>query len=519
MPEEPTDPVISIANDISSLVEDNQLLAALDKLASIASLRKQAVLLRRSLRQVEYDFNSGVLGRDDRNTEHNKIAERILSLASSEAQTVLHIESSEDAVYIVQLIGNPNQEGSPSITTVWMAATGGRTYIFDSVTITHHPGPSPSTFSGALAPDAEYRFTYSYGSANTYPLSPALRLSPDDQREISFTLGLAPTGHFPSVSGHVACFIHYHSSDGSKGSLVLEEPSANGVLLSRLLRKDVRVLTQRSNIQVISPFGIQKGADAAGIGTPGIVEYMPLHIPFIPFYELDNISQLDAFLREEGFPVEFLRSRELLNREITSQHKVAEVIAELSTGNPIFFDICAGLMDDQCQAALVGISQNDKLFDTAVVALAKRHLIDPSSFLADFLLQQRQRPNWYVPMDEVIAALTLRPVGDWFELLFILAQRNSEEALRSVYLHHEKLTEEQVTEVTHLCWEILEKGWPLYPTLIKFLLLDRSPEEIKDDILNLPVHQDQDIQRYVKQRRLDLIEEVLGSSNLMQVEN
>src|SRR5258708_8319598 len=78
---------------------------------------------------------------------------------------------------------------------VWLAAEGDVTYVIDSITIGHCNRRGPiglSARSGAVLPDAQYRFPIRADSTKTYALNPALVLSHEDRREVSFSLKLIP---------------------------------------------------------------------------------------------------------------------------------------------------------------------------------------------------------------------------------------------------------------------------------------------------------------------------------------
>jgi hypothetical protein len=80
-------------------------------------------------------------------------------------------------------------------TTAWLAAEGDVTYVVDSITISHRTisgGRLHPARSGAILPDAQYRFPIRANSTKTYALNPALVLSHEDRREVSFSLKLIP---------------------------------------------------------------------------------------------------------------------------------------------------------------------------------------------------------------------------------------------------------------------------------------------------------------------------------------
>ena len=117
----------------------------------------------------------------------------------------------------------------PSISS----STGDETYIVDSIRIVHNPGPLFGMTSGRpVGPDAEYQFSFSYGSDRTPALKPVARLSPEDRREVLLTLALSPEGVFRFSTGTVLAWLQYHTMDGRRGSLLLKEPPQEGVLVA-----------------------------------------------------------------------------------------------------------------------------------------------------------------------------------------------------------------------------------------------------------------------------------------------
>ncbi len=118
-----------------------------------------------------------------------------------------------DSIYIERIINPPDGEKSQR-STIYISAKGSKTYIIDSITITHIRGLFAIIFDadtrGSLKPDAEYVFPFRYNSSETYQMNPALMINPTDNHEIFFTLGLYPQGVFNSGGGHVQVTLNYH---------------------------------------------------------------------------------------------------------------------------------------------------------------------------------------------------------------------------------------------------------------------------------------------------------------------
>ncbi|MFZ1426251.1 MAG: hypothetical protein WAS21_05735 [Geminicoccaceae bacterium] len=158
---------------------------------------------------------------------------------------------------IKRIIGEPTRP--VSVTTVWLGATGSDSITIDAIRVVHNESNLVSGITGAQQPDATYNFVYEPGSDTTFPLQPALVLSPDDRRDVSFVLTLKPR---ETVSGNSSVTVEllYRTSGGESGALSLEEPEDGLYTLARMLHHNVilKDLDRPFSVpQVLTPEGYQ----------------------------------------------------------------------------------------------------------------------------------------------------------------------------------------------------------------------------------------------------------------------
>lgn len=246
---------------------------------------------------------------------------------------------SQPGIYVSKLINPEYSEHRPTKTTVWLMAKGESTYTLDSIKIDHDSGICQSMGSGAVPPDADYRFTFTSSSRKLHSLNPALRLSPTDPREVSFTLGLAPEGSFSSSCGSITVRVHYHTSDGKQGSILLSDAPKDTKYLAQILDVNIKTFIQANSFfasresQIVSPSGLQIGDDISVSN----LEYIPLFFSHI--YEMDSVL-------EEPPTIYNLKERELLNEYIVNNDKLSVVLDALSKGHESSLNICAGLISE-----------------------------------------------------------------------------------------------------------------------------------------------------------------------------
>lgn len=374
---------------------------------------------------------------------------------------------SDSVIYISRIIKDPNS-GFPDATkfAVWLSASGD--YYVDSIRVVPECTPYTSaTNTGAQPPDAEYVFTYTSCSNELHALNPALYLDSKDQREVYFTLAVVPEGVFGGYEGYPHVTIYYHTPDGRKGSLIIDEPPEEMVKVSQLL--NTHVLIDRSLLSphgftdslehdlLLSPNGLQRGFEENLEISGNLIEYKPIELYTIFDYSEFSWQMKDPtgfppssedqligyFLNATSLPTNVgdinLGSRDELNKMLIEQHKVSEIVSSLPTGLPAYFDICAGLANRECKQALINNTIPLEYFWERARALAIMHIIHPDDDLANFVLDNSDAfskrylhivfaelgtlPPW--DFDDVtgriIFALTLHPVGSWFDALVKIA--------------------------------------------------------------------------------------------------
>ncbi len=162
------------------------------------------------------------------------------------------------------------------------------------------------------------------------------------------------------------------------------------VMLSQLL--NINVLSDRFfGKQLVSPNRLQRGYEEGMGKLESVIEYNPLNI--YTTYSLANQSDyglIDKYLNSGSFPTIpniNLGKRKQLNEMIIAQDKVSEIVSGLSTGMPIYFDLCAGLANPECKQALLNTPFPPEYLWEKAWALTIMHLIRPDAELADFVLE------------------------------------------------------------------------------------------------------------------------------------
>lgn len=407
-------------------------------------------------------------------------------------------DDKNDSIHITKIINPPSGEGVQK-STVWIGASGRLTYIIDSITIQHHPGFCSSIGSGARPPDANYSFNFAYGSSETYALNPALELDPKDRREVSFTLGLAPTGSFPNVCGYVTAVIHYHTSNGLNGTLALKQLPADVKLLAKLLDADVE-----SDGLVVTSRGIQRGKSDDERDTPRLV-YEPLG-----FTQLFYISE--SKLPEPVPNITLTGHRLSLNSAINKKGAVPSLVKLVESGNQLAFDLCAGLQNPDCLEALVRTGKSGKFIDHALRALAIRHLIKPSNDLADFILSSDiSKADKYSGLGDAATAITFYPTGKWAQALLSLTNHRAS-FVEGLYIRRNELTETERSRVEEFCWKQFDAFFPEKAAMLYLLWRGHHKSLIGAKLRTLPLSliKDTDAYRYRNYREY-LNEELFGT--------
>lgn len=418
----------------------------------------------------------------------DRILER-LKISVPELPNLLPAAKGVDSILLTAIVNPPQGEGVQE-TSVWLSSTGNQTYIIDSIMINHRKGDGLSMMSGAILPDADYAFTFEYGSRKVYPLRPALALSHEDPRPVSFTLALAPYEIFPSVGGSVTATLHFHTQDGRDGKLELAEPISEAKRLARLIQKDVEF----KGI-IVTPTGIQRGRFTAEAADSRIL-YEPLGLERI---YLNNFDEMPTSIPS----IKLTNARVALNQAIEARSTIHQIIELLEPCDPFPFDLITGLPGSVMSDLLLDLGKSASLSKPALRALTIRHYIWPSEILAKFVLSdfteddpldagqphsqkngsesqassEADNPSWSSwDCDNAATALAFYPVGAWEEALIRLASKRPE-ILRFLYLRRgdlqakhrpiiEKICQAQLRKLSYFAeeWILLFLFWLGWPT-------------------------------------------------------
>jgi len=338
----------------------------------------------------------------------------------------------EEGIFLIRLINPPGKDDKPEVTTGWIGAKGQKTYIVDSVTITHWRGNlyGRVPVTGAQSLDAEYSFEYEEGKSSTSALNPALVLESRDRREVSFNLRLTP-GRILCGAGSVHARLGYHTSDGESGGLVLEAPPRAVWLLARMLKTDVCTGNYEFPY-VVTPEGLQRGAQLDGEEHYSGVTYSPGEFDYFPLqkWDLDKADEIAATRRKPG-PI-----RQKLIRALESGNHASEVVRLVQTGEKLGFDLASEWLEPSLDDALRrSVIEGSRPLD-AIAALALRHVLAPGPLLADLILDpitQSRLPSvskvadplLSITLEHAALALAAFPQGKWASAILSLAARES----------------------------------------------------------------------------------------------
>jgi hypothetical protein len=380
--------------------------------------------------------------------------------------------TTRDAILLTRIINPPKGEHGQQ-STVWLVNRGNLSYIIDAITIAHSKGLLCSMGSGAILPDADYRFTFEYGSYETVALNPALALSQEDRRPVSFTLALGPSGTFPQIGGTVAATLHYQTTDGEVGTLELKEPDATAKFLAELVHRDVEV-----GGMVVTPTGVQRGRFDKESNDTRIV-YAPLELPWL---DLDCDDELPV----PAPKIDLTAGRIALNKAIAAENVLPQITKRLRSLDSTAFDLVTGLSEADMSALLFELGLEPRYAKASLHALAVRHYLWPSEALATFILDRRiadgqlaysspyiekkmdnstlmvadERLSWSAnAAEEAGGALILYPAGSWEEALIRLL-RNGVNVWTFLYLRRSQLKGEHRSAIKKICRSELIKRFP-----------------------------------------------------------
>lgn len=387
------------------------------------------------------------------------------------AMVVELVQTSTGLIQKVLKIGDREQEESGwkemvdegTKITVWLEAEGNVSYVIDSITISHQSShlQAAGPKSGATPPDAEYIFQIIRDSTQTYALNPALVLSHEDRREVSFTLTLLSPEEGLSPFDSVESVLHYHAFDGTQGRLYLRAPPKAGLLLSRILKMDVE-----AEGFITTPKGLQRGKSENGENRETLV-YEPLLFPFHDWPHADRRLQdllhsnsLEKDALDLTSHITLTPERLALNRVIEEKDMLPHILDLLQVGDRLAFDLCAGMLSPECEKALfqIGISGqrtdselpgelvnikwelnygklkiSNKIASSATYALSIRHMLEPSDSLADFILALPSSKSSLSDTAPIaFLALLLHRRGKWVQALTMLTAFSLRESFGSV---------------------------------------------------------------------------------------
>jgi hypothetical protein len=321
-------------------------------------------------------------------------------------------------------------------------------------------------------------------------------VDPSD-REVSFTLGLAPKGFFPQTGGFVMATLHYHDGTGNKGDLAIAPPNDIGTVLAPWLGFDVKVVLKggwdgRALFeQVVTPKGVSRGEESS----------LPCELAFeqlaMPDFYLPSAHELPQSLTID----EVYNRRRPLNDLILSQGKIGSVITHLhdpEKTRPVWLELCVGLPGDDCEKAMLDLIPDPE----ALKALASRHLVHPSDTLADVVIKGTSWGEFkqsYAVKEYCCKALALRPRGRWFEALDRWVDKE-DDLINCFYLRWDDLSLEQRNLVYNKCLKMLEKSEPS-PGLIRVVLRQLKEIRLAESTI---------LSKRSSERTLECVHEVLG---------
>jgi hypothetical protein len=449
--------------------------------------------------------------------------------------------------YLSHLVGRVGDERGPTTASVWLSAVGSDTYIVDSIHIAHHPGNLTSVGTGADRPDATYSFKFRSGSNETCPLVPALRLDKQDRHEVWFTLGLAPTGVFASTGGWVEVALNYHTEGHhAQGSLPLVSPPQDAILLSKLFRRDLQFGGEPGSFPVpnqfilntnprippladgdcgedapgatpirdgmrVSPLGLVKGNDESD-RTALVYSELELDRQLVDYY-----TGMPDLPRPTNPVLALDENRKRLNAAIAGADLVPKIVRGLHTGQPVMFDLCAGLLDRRCYAALSDLVKDQQVGTRALHAIMLHHVLSPDSRFPDAVIRSLADPaacsRSFTRSNEFSAALVIKPTGEWLEALLAIANcgaASSSAALRALSRSRQPLSPGEEQHVRDVCKALLNSEFPEIEAADCLLNRGVSLNEINSMLDRLPLGVDDSDRQRAKAWRATLKEQLKG---------
>jgi hypothetical protein len=308
-----------------------------------------------------------------------------------------------EGLYLSRLI-NPVAPLDPTaVMTVWLAARGDSQYIVDSARVYNEwTGGAGPLAEVTLAPDAAYRFTFHDFSDREHALDPALSVGPQTRRIASFTVTVAPDEPLRGFS-RLWIWVRYHTSDGRRGALLLNQAPEPGLVLAKLMGREVAVGTEAGKdvvTRLVTPEGLQRGLDEG---------YEPeLRLTFFdelwhgyPSSNRPELLKLRAWIRDE------LASRRALNRELAAADAYPVLATHLAGGKLWAADVLGGMADEPATAVLLARLAEQPEDRQAFHGLCVRHLARPDDVLPGVVRASDRRRDG---LSEAATVLVVAPV-------------------------------------------------------------------------------------------------------------
>lgn len=383
-------------------------------------------------------------------------------------------------LFMTRLI-NPQQRGASDIvSTVWLNVVGDTQYVVDSIRVYDMMDGVAGPVAGvALAPDAEYRFTYADATDRTEALNPALSVGPETRRQASFTLSTAPEKALYGL-GSLALWLQYQTSDGRTGKLLLAPPSPDGLFLSKLVGQPVHVVGNRGQEQIVTPSGGSQGVDEQSVPP---FQFRPVEVS--SRWDMSQ-GRLERARAEWG---EVLRQRAPLQQKIVRDDRVAKLIAELSQGSRLAADLCGAIGNEQCTRALLALLADEPWDELGVFGLCVRHIANPDPLLADHVLDRLlpvKRPESPLASQPVVIALACYPDGRWLDAMLALCEGADSLAPRALPALQDRMAAEDKARVVEYCWQLLRRRPAEYSLVSLLVDFVGSGEEVAAKLRELP---------------------------------
>ena len=330
-----------------------------------------------------------------------------------------------EGLFLSRLINPQERAVADLITNAWVAAHGPLDYILYGIRIRDvcrgGLGANPVV---AIAPDAEYRFTYLECTDKVHALNPALVVGPSTRPWAWFTVGTAMEEPYYYM-GDLYLTIQYHAADGRQGTLVLDEVSESQKRLARIAACEVLVsdsadLETALEPMVITTQGVQRGLEQQSRPDAW---FIPVPIPDIKWGRYGGPDR-ERLLVERETALQAIGVRSALNEALRNPVAIEKLKAWFVEGSPLAGDLlgCLGVPEarDFLRSELSGTRRG-----SAIEALAVRHIAAADDLLSDAI---RKDPG-LIASDAgnvVIAALALRPVPGIVEIIELFRNRKSE---------------------------------------------------------------------------------------------